>query len=36
MPDAIHVREGEIDNQEQVLAGIEVVDWATKEMMKGV
>jgi len=36
MPDAIHVREGEIDNQEQVLAGIEVVDWAAKEMMKGV
>jgi putative DNA primase/helicase len=35
MPDAVHVREGEIENQEQVMAGVEVLDWASKEMMKG-
>jgi len=35
MPDAVHVREGEIEAQEQIMAGVEVVDWATKEFTKG-
>lgn len=35
MTSAIHIREGEVGNPNQVIMGVAVTEWATKEFMKG-